>query len=171
MSADDDAFNPEDFMGPDGRPLQPAQTTIHAAELRKLRKEAGKASEMALRIADLERREAFARAGVPLDHPAADYLIRGYQGELTPEAIKVEAIKLGVITAATTSPAEIAGHQNAQAASAGATPPGIHPDYKAQLDEMGRKQFAPSDEVGRQAHINEIIALTKRAGAGFPVAQ
>lgn len=164
MSTSEPDFNPEDYEG-----LQPAQTTIHAAELRKLRKAAKENDDNKARIAALERREAFARAGVPLDHPATDYLIRGYQGDLTPEAIKVEAVKLGVIAASTATPEEIAAHGNAQAAAAGATPPQVGPDYQARFQELASKQFAPSDDVGRQKAITEMAELARQAGARFQV--
>jgi hypothetical protein len=44
-----------------------------------------------------ERKLAFAQAGVPLDHPMTEYLVNGYKGEATPDAIKAEAARLGIL--------------------------------------------------------------------------
>ncbi len=150
-------FDPEDYEG-----LQPRQTTIHPAELRKLRKDAKEVEGLRAQLAASSRRETFARAGIPLDHPMADYLVNGYQGELTPEAIRAEAVRLGMITSTPTSPEEIAAHQAAQAAAAGGVPPSQAPDGAALLAEMGRKQFAPSDDVARANHIREIARLAQQ---------
>lgn len=44
-----------------------------------------------------ERKLAFFEAGVPLDNPLATYFVNGYQGDLTADAIKAEAAKVGLI--------------------------------------------------------------------------
>lgn len=164
MSTTEPEFHPEDFEG-----LNPAQTTIHNAELRKLRKQAQKAAELETKVAEMERREAFGRAGVPLDHPAADYLVRGYQGEMSPQAIKAEAIRLGIVPSTAATPAEVAAHEAAAAAAAGGIPPSGTPDYAAQLAEMAKQRFAPADDQAMQEHITKIAQLAKQAGATIPV--
>lgn len=164
MSGTEPEFSPEDYEG-----LQPKQTLIHPAELRKLRKEAKENEENKARIAALERREAFARAGVPLDHPAADYLVRGYTGEMTPEAIKAEAIRLGILPSTAATPAEVAAHEAAAAAAAGGVPPSGAPDYAAQLAALAQERFAPADDQAMQAHITKIAQLAKEAGANIPL--
>lgn len=164
MSTTDPEFNPEDFEG-----LQPAQTAVHNAELRKLRKEAQRSKELEAKVADLERREAFARAGVPLDNPATEYLIRGYQGELTAEAIKAEAVKIGIVASTSATPQEVAGHEAVQAAATGGTPPTGGPDYQARLAELQKKQFGPTDEAGRNAAMQELRRLSQEAGARIPI--
>ena len=47
----------------------------------------------------LERRIAFAEAGVPLSDPRAKYFVKGYEGELTAEAIQAEAATFGLTQA------------------------------------------------------------------------
>lgn len=65
----------------------------------------------------LQRQLDFAKAGIPLDHPMTDYLVAGYKGEATPEAIKAEAQRLGILQATqeaqTTAPANPAADQAA----------------------------------------------------------
>lgn len=163
MSMSDPDFDPADYG------LQAKEVGIHPAELRKLRKEQQRREELERKVADLERRDLFARAGVPVDDPGARYFVKAYDGELTAEAIKAAAVEARILQASGATPAEIAGHQAAQAAAAGGTPPNAAPDYTARLAELAKKRFASTDDEGRSAHIQEIIQLAKEAGARIPV--
>ena len=163
MSTSEPEFHPDDYG------LEAKEVAVHPAELRKLRKEQERRRELEQKVAELERRDVFARAGVPVDDPGARYFVKGYDGELTPEAIKAAAIEARIVAAQGATPAEIAGHQAAQAAAQGGTSPGVAPDYEARLAELAKKRFAPSDDDGRQAHINEIVRLAKEAGGRWPV--
>ncbi len=156
-------FDPEDYEG-----LQPRQTAIHPAELRKLRKADKENAELKAQLAEANRREQFARAGIPIDDPAAKYFVRGYDGDLTAEAIRAAAVEARVIAGSPTTPEEIAAHQAAQAASAGGTPPSQAPDATAALAELARKQFAPGDDMARSAHIAEIARLARENQWRFP---
>lgn len=164
MSATEPEFNPEDYEG-----LNPKVTQIHPAELRKLRKEAEKARELEAKLAEAERRETFALAGIPLDDPAARYFVKAYDGEMTPEAIKAAAVQARVIQGTQASAEEIAGHQAAAAAAAGAEPVGVGPNLQAQLAEMAKKQFGPADDTARQAHMAEIARLARENNLRIPV--
>lgn len=150
--------------------VQPGQSTINNAELRKLRKQASENAELRNQLASEQRLRVFAEVGIPVSDPAAKYFVRGYEGELTPEAIKAAAIEARVLApSAPVSPAEVAAHNAAIAAGAGAGTPSTAPDFQAQLNELRKKQFAPTDERGRAAHIQEIARLAKEADARFPV--
>jgi hypothetical protein len=51
-----------------------------------------KAKEQALAEADAIRREnAFMKAGIPMDNPMAKYFVKGYDGEISPDAIRTAA--------------------------------------------------------------------------------
>ena len=68
------------------------------ARMRQLEKEL-KAKEQALAEAEAAKRElAFVKAGVPLDNPVAKYFIKGYDGEITPEAIRAAAEDANLVT-------------------------------------------------------------------------
>jgi len=67
---------------------------IPGQELKRLKKESKAAREAEARIAAAERELAFYKAGVDLEHPAATYFVKGYEGEATPEAVKAEWVKL-----------------------------------------------------------------------------
>lgn len=164
MSTTEPEFSPEDYEG-----LQPKMAQLHPAELRKLRKEAAKAADLEARLAELERRDIFAQAGIPTSDPAAKYFIKGYDGELTPEAIRAAAIEARVMPATTTTPAEQAAHEAATNAAAGSIPPNANPDVAAQLAEMSRKNFAPTDDTGVQAHIAGIAKFARDNQLRIPV--
>ena len=84
-------------------------------EIQSLRKAAEKGRK-------LERENAFLRAGVDVDNPRNSYFIKGYEGELTPDAIKAAGIEAGFIEAPAPDPAvqqHQQGQAQVQAASAG----------------------------------------------------
>ena len=163
MSTSEPDFDPSDYEG-----LEKASTTIHNAELRKLRRQAKEADELKSRLAEIERRQIFVEAGIPTTG-LGSYFIKGYDGPLEVEAIRSRAVQDGLIPGSPANPSEVAGHQAAAAVASGATPPSVAPDYAARLAELGKKQFAPADDQGRAAHVQEIIALTKEAGAQIPI--
>ena len=53
-----------------------------------LRRAASKSKKLESENRNLRRELAFAKAGLPLDDPKMSYFIKGYDGELTAEAIK-----------------------------------------------------------------------------------
>lgn len=56
--------------------------------------------------AELERRAVFAEAGIIGDHPMRELLLKGYDGELTSEAVKAYATKVGFPLNGGASPAQ-----------------------------------------------------------------
>lgn len=78
-----DTFTNED---PDG----PRMATLPRKAVRKLEREAAEGREAKRQLEEIQTRNAFLEAGVPVDNPAAEYFIRGYSGERTKEAITAE---------------------------------------------------------------------------------
>jgi hypothetical protein len=71
------------------------------AHMRKLEKEL-KQERAARAEAEAAKRElAFVKAGVPLDNPVAKYFIKGYDGEITPEAIRAAAEEANLVQPST----------------------------------------------------------------------
>jgi hypothetical protein len=96
----------------------------------------------AARASALERELAFAKALGPSDDPRLGYFQRGYDGDLSPEAIREAAKRDGFLATPQTAPAPPAVPQadlEAQAriagASAGAGAPGAGDDYFRKLQE------------------------------------
>lgn len=55
-------------------------------------------------LAQIQKERAFEKAGIDPDDPKASYFVKGYEGDLTAEAVKAEAVKVGILAAET--PAE-----------------------------------------------------------------
>ncbi len=156
MTEYDDDFDgdePEDDapVQRDRNPLRP-QLRKMEKELRALREEAT-AGKQAVR--DLE----FAKAGVPLDDPKAKWFLKGYDGDLTAEAIKAAAADAGILAPAVAAddiPAdEKAAHLRIAESAAGVAPPGGR-DFAA---ELAAARLLPATE-GKAA----VAKIAREAG-------
>ena len=65
--------------------------------LKGLRKQAAKAKKLEAQMWEMQRELAFARSGLPLDDPALQYFIKGYDGELEADEILDAAERAGFI--------------------------------------------------------------------------
>lgn len=65
--------------------------------LKGLRKQAAKAKKLEAEMWEMQRELAFARSGLPLDDPALQYFIKGYDGDLDAEMILDAAEAAGFI--------------------------------------------------------------------------
>lgn len=90
-----------------------------------LRKAANRAKQLERELNDLKRRLAFTEAGIPLNDPKMNYFVKGYEGEMSAEAIRQAALEAGFLQ--TQQPVEdqqatvaAAAQQRVMAASAGA---------------------------------------------------
>lgn len=70
-----------------------------------LEDEARKGKEALKELNEYKRAQAISDAGVDTKNPVATLFLNSYQGELTPEAIKTEAAKYGLVQAPQTDPA------------------------------------------------------------------
>lgn len=134
MSHDDDVYDDDDLDNDE--PEQQAPNWRRQLE-RKATKAEKRASEAESRADAAERRLAFAEAGVPLDDPKSRYFVKGYDGDLTADAIKAAAAEAGLLAAPTEPaddgipPEEQAAHQRiADTAVGGRTPAGYGFDEK-----------------------------------------
>jgi hypothetical protein len=130
-------------------------------ELRKARKEAKETADLREQLVQQQRLLAFAQAGIDANDPAAKYFVKGYDGDMDPEAIKAAAVAARVITAGTpATEAEMAGHQAAQAAAAGGQPLSAEDEVARQLNEAGRIHWRDADqaqqEIMRIVEANEL---------------
>lgn len=94
---EDDLFDDEGNLveRPQGEPGSEVHTNAEWAALRREKRERGKADE---RAKTAEKELAFMRAGIDSStNPLAAYFIQGYDGEITPEAIKAKAMEVGLI--------------------------------------------------------------------------
>lgn len=111
---------------------------------RELEQKARRADELAEQVARLERREAFREAGVNISEGIGSYFAEGYKGDLTPEAIREEAEKIGLL----------GGQEQATAARV------PEPDH----DLSAEQRIALASETARptvDAELNDLIRQTK----------
>lgn len=82
----------EDGSGQGGQSSAPSNN-----DLRKLRKAAKERDELLTKVAQFERDNAFRDAGINPSDPKAKYFVKGYDGEMTADAIKGEAQAAGLL--------------------------------------------------------------------------
>lgn len=78
--------------------------TLKRDQIRQLEKQAKAATEATARAEAAERKLAFAEAGLSLADPKMAYFVKGYDGEMTAEAITAAATTAGFLS--TESPSE-----------------------------------------------------------------
>lgn len=143
----------DDDQEPEGTDLVPRQ---HIRELEAAAKEGREAKA---RLAEVERENAFARAlGTATTEPWFSYFQKGYEGDLSVEAIRQAATDAGFAKASAeteaappppnANPADLAAHQRMAAASTGAAPP---------------PPFDPFAEIANAKSGEEIVAIIARA--------
>jgi len=92
MSNFEDDFNEDDYD-------QPAtETNPVRARMKQLEKEAKELRKQVAEFAGTQRELAFAKAGIDPALPQAKYFVKGYDGDLTPEAIRAAAEEAQLIT-------------------------------------------------------------------------
>lgn len=119
---------------------------IPQKDLKALRERGRKADEAEARAAKAERELAFARANIDPDTPGYAYFVKGYEGDLTPEAIKAAAVEARLIEgsapSAPVTPEEQAAHQRVAEAAAGVQggPPNVEAERHARLSQARSAQ-------------------------------
>jgi len=115
------------------------ETRLSVEDLRALRQAKKERDELSTQIEAQKRELAFARAKIDLDDPRARYFVKGYEGELTPEAIRAEAEAAGFFNDVRVDTShEVAGqHRIANASAGGNTTP---PDLTQRIKEASSQE-------------------------------
>jgi hypothetical protein len=141
-----------DFEFEDEAQDQAARKDPVRARMRELEQQV-KAFEAKAKEAEAATRElAFVKAGVDPDSAAAKYFVKGYDGELTPEAIRAAAEEASLIPS---QKKEVAAEQQAW-------------NRVAQASRAGETSDAPVDYVQRfnnAKSAEEVMALMAQARA------
>lgn len=92
---------------------------------RGLRRAANKSKKLEQELLDAKRELAFAKAGINPDDPKMKYFVRGYDGDLTAEAVRQAALEAGFLASQQQGPdpqqqAIQASQQRVMTAAAGA---------------------------------------------------
>lgn len=121
---------------------------------KQLKASEAKARKLAEELAAFQRTSAFRDAGVDPNDPKARYFVKGYDGELTVEAIKAEAEAAGLLEQESTIPAsEQRAAEQAAEITAGADAPQYldkQAEYEAEMAKAVTKEeiFAVMDKYG-----------------------
>lgn len=67
-------------------------------DIKSLRRAASGKKQLEKELADLKRELAFAKAGLPMDDPRMNYFVKGYDGDMTAEAIREAATEAGFLS-------------------------------------------------------------------------
>lgn len=86
----------DEFYEDDDQQETSSQNPVRA-RMKQLEKELREANKRLAETSELQKKVAFMEAGIPLESPMAKYFIKGYDGELTAEAIKQAAIEAQLI--------------------------------------------------------------------------
>jgi hypothetical protein len=68
-------------------------------DIKSLRRAANGKKQLEKELADIKRELAFAKAGLPMNDPRMNYFVKGYDGDMTAEAIREAAMEAGFLAA------------------------------------------------------------------------
>lgn len=122
--------------------------TLKREEIRALEKQAKAAQENQSRAEAAERKLAFAEAGINLSDPKLSYFVKGYEGDLTPEAIQAKAVADGFMDAPA-APQQAQAAEDAAAlermadgaANGGSLPTGADAAYERAMSATDKDAF------------------------------
>ena len=117
---------------------------------RELEAKAARTTELEAQIEQMQRKEVFRDAGLDPSNKMTEYFMKGYEGDLSVEAIQSEANDAGLSTMTTTASIGNLAEQQAQ--------------QQAQFDAERRIAQA-ADDAGPVSDpaLNELISQTKNA--------
>ena len=118
-----DNYTDDDFDSDEIEDIEP-----ESGSPRGLRRAANKSKKLESELAQMKRELAFAKAGINPDDPRMKYFVKGYDGELTAEAVRQAAVEAGFIQSQTAQAAQqanaaLGAESRVAQASAGAIMP------------------------------------------------
>lgn len=98
-----------------------------SGDIKSLRRAANSKKKLEQELADAKRELAFARAGIDPEDPKMRYFVKGYDGEMTAQAVRAAATEAGFLAPPTQQQSQqsqqmAAAQGNVMAASVGAMP-------------------------------------------------
>lgn len=119
--------------------------------IQSLRRAANAAKKLKAENTRMKRELAFAKAGIPLTDPKMNYFVKGYEGELEPEAIREAATEAGFLAP------EVAPQEQAQDANAEAV-------ASIQQRVMAASAGATSEDISEAAAIARMESAMQEGG-------
>lgn len=129
-----------------------------SGDIKSLRRAANGKKQLEKELADLRRELAFTKAGINPDDPKMKYFVRGYDGDLTAEAVRQAALEAGFLASQNTPDpglqAAAAAQQRVQAAAAGA----IYEDTSEQA------ALARLEEAMNEGGVDAMMEVARQYG-------
>lgn len=150
--------NPQDQNDDGDEDLSP-HVTIPRSNIRQLEKAAKAGAEAQTELAAVRRELAFRDAGINPTDPQAKYFMKGYDGEVTVDAIRAEAAMIGLVgqqpnqSAPMIPPAELALLAQSNAMTAGP-----QSALSSSTSEAAFHAALGSAQAGGEAAIMEMLA-------------
>jgi hypothetical protein len=119
--------------------------------IQSLRKAANAAKKLKAENVRIKRELAFAKAGIPLNDAKMNYFVKGYEGELEPDAIREAAVEAGFLVAQD-APQEQTGD------------PGVEVAAQAQQRVMAASAGATAEDITEAAAISRMESAMQEGG-------
>lgn len=150
---DDDEYD-EDDDAPQGQDRS-------TKEFRNMRAKVKKYDSVERENQNLKRELAFVKAGIPMDDPRMGYFVKGYEGDLDPQAIREAAVQAGFIQVQQAPPNPVVeqakqGQNKVMAASAGAS-------AQFDLDSVDYQM----EQAYREGGLEGLSAVAEQYGVTF----
>lgn len=150
MSDFNETFDEDDYD-------QPTESNPVRARMKQLEKEAKELRKQVAEFSATQRELAFVKAGIDPSSPQAKYFVKGYDGDLNPEAIRLAAEEAQLITPQNVTPdPDKAAWQQSNKIAAGAETTSDRPSWAKRIRD------AESEE-----ELSSIFAEAQAQGVDF----
>lgn len=130
---------------------------------RGLRRAANKAKKLEAELTQLRRELAFAKAGIPMNDPKMNYFVKGYEGDLDPEAIREAAEEAGFLQLQAAAPQQPQAPQ--EAPEAAATQRVMRASVGAATEDISEEAaIARMEEAMREGGIEGLLEVARQYG-------
>jgi hypothetical protein len=119
-----------------------------AGDIKSLRRAASSKKKLEQELNELKRELAFAKAGLSMEDPKLKYFVRGYDGEMTAEAIREAALEAGFLASQQQVQEENPGLAAAGAAQARVMQAASGVAYEGMTEEAALAQLESAMEEG-----------------------
>lgn len=118
---------------------EPTQNPVRA-RMKQLEKEARELRKQVAEFSATQRELAFVKAGIDPASPQAKYFVKGYDGELTPEAIREAAVEAQLITPLASEDADKQAWKQSNRIAAGSESAPPPPSWNKRISEASSEQ-------------------------------
>lgn len=118
---------------------EPTQNPVRA-RMKQLEKEAKELRKQVAEFSATQRELAFVKAGIDPASPQAKYFVKGYDGDLTPEAIREAAVEAQLITPLASDDADKQAWKQSNRIAAGSESAPPPPSWSKRISEASTEQ-------------------------------